>query len=131
MFKQNAMEAERVFRLEQRPQEFLPTSLNCIQFQHLHLICRPHGAVCRRCKWAVAYGMPAMPHVKSRITIGRMQTSKSEIMAFWHSPICFAESPLLHPELRERHVPATPGESRFAQPEVPLPISNRIGEDPL
>jgi len=34
------METKRVFRLEHRPQEFLPTSLNCIQFQHLHLICR-------------------------------------------------------------------------------------------
>jgi len=44
------METKRVFRLEHRPQEFLPTSLNCIQFQHLHLICRPRRAVCRRCK---------------------------------------------------------------------------------
>src|SRR2546426_206817 len=75
--------------------------------------------------------MPAMLHVKSRITIGRMQTRESEFVAFRRSPICFAESPLLHLELRDRHVPAMPGESRFAQPEVPLPISNRVDENPL
>ena len=58
------METDRVFRLEQRPQEFLPTSLNCIQFQHLHLICRPRGAVCRRRKMDIASGMPRLPDVK-------------------------------------------------------------------
>src|SRR6266581_2861051 len=58
------METERVLPLEQRPQEFLPTSLNCIQFQHLHLICRPHSAVCRRCKMDIAFGMPRLPDVK-------------------------------------------------------------------
>src|SRR5438034_7450842 len=61
------METDRVFRLEQRPQEFLPTSLNSIQFQHLRLICRPHGAVCRRCKMDIASGMPQLPDVKSRM----------------------------------------------------------------
>src|SRR6266516_6214213 len=61
------METDRVFRLEQRPQEFLPTSLNSIQFQHLRLICRPHDAVCRRCKMDIASGMPQLPDVKSRM----------------------------------------------------------------
>src|SRR2546425_10356239 len=75
--------------------------------------------------------MPAMLHVESRITIGRMQTRNSEIVAFRRSPICFAESPLLHPELRDRNVPATSRESTFAQTEEPLLISNRVGEDPL
>src|SRR6266581_1748468 len=58
------METERVLPLEQRPQEFLPTSLNCIQFQHLHLICRPHSAVCRRRKMDIAAAMPRLPDVK-------------------------------------------------------------------
>src|SRR3989441_2647397 len=70
------METERVFRLEQRPQEFLPTSLNCIQFQHLHLICRPHGAVCRRCKIDIASGMPQLPDVKSRMPDLRSHPTK-------------------------------------------------------
>src|ERR1051326_904709 len=58
--RQNAMETERVFRLELGPQERLSTSLTCIQFQHLRLICRSHGAVCRRCETNIASGMPAI-----------------------------------------------------------------------
>src|SRR6185503_15350898 len=65
------METERVLALEQRPPEFLPTSLNDIHFQHLHLICRPRGAVCRRRKTDIASGMPQMPRINTRIFASR------------------------------------------------------------